>query len=187
MSWTKGTRVKFKGRIIQNFLDDLAPRARRLGISLHVTSGYRSPYDQARVVCNNVASSGGKNLSIYGSKTRDMYRQHCPNLAPLEAYEKEKLARNIAKNPNYSGHGTGKAVDLRVRNLSHSQKLQLQSLLRQMGVKVLWEKHPEHFHVWVKKWRGSSGSTAWGWWIAGGIFTAATVSAIIVGVNRRRR
>ena len=151
--WKKGSRVTFQSSHVEPFLDDLAKKTAPHNIPVYVTSSYRSPHDQARVVCNNVASTGGQNLSIYGARTGEMYRQHCPNLEPLEAYEAQKLAANIARDPNYTGHGTGKAVDLSVSRLTYDQKIKYKALIESMGARVLWEKHPEHFHVWIKSYR----------------------------------
>lgn len=158
MTWTKGSRVSFKDDTIPKFLNELAAKAGPQGYKIYVTSGYRSPYDQARVVCNNFHNTNGANLSIYGSKTQNMYRQYCPSndLKSLEAYEAERLAANLARDPNYQGHGTGLAVDLSVSGLSEAQKRKLKSLIESMGAQVLWERSPEHFHVYVRNWKPSN-------------------------------
>ena len=153
--WTKGSRVTFKDKKIPLFLDQLAPKANKMGISVRVTSGYRSPADQARVVCNNYHNTGGANLSVYGSRTQGVYREHCPsrNMQPIVDYETAKLKAAMERDPNYQGHGTGYAVDLSVAKLTHSEKLEYKALIESMGAKVLWEKSPEHFHVWLKDWK----------------------------------
>ena len=68
-------------------------------------------------------------------------------------YEADKLAKNIAKDPNYQGHGTGFAVDLSVSDMDYNTKVRYKQLIESMGAEVLWEKHPEHFHVWLKDWK----------------------------------
>ena len=150
----KGSNVNFLGNKIPIFLNDLVKKTKNKGISIYVTSGYRSPYDQARVVCDNFHNTNGENLSIYGSKTQQMYRDYCPqrDLKTLEQYEKERLALNLKNDPNYQGHGTGYAVDLSVKNLTYDQKIQLKDIIEKMGAVVLWEKSPEHFHVWLRSW-----------------------------------
>ena len=149
-----GSRVQFMGNKIPVFLNELTKKAKKHGISIYVTSGYRSPYDQARVVCNNFHNTNGENMSIYGSKTQQMYFDYCPqnDLETLEKYEKEKLEENLKRDPNFQGHGTGYAVDLSVKNLTYDEKILLKDLIEQMGAVVLWEMKPEHFHVWLRKW-----------------------------------
>lgn len=155
--WKKGSNVTFLGnkkRIMTHFLNGLAKKAAPLGIEIYVTSGYRSPEDQVRVVCNNTMSTGGDNLVVYGEKTRQMYRDFCPDDKPkLIEYERTKLARRVARDPNYQGHGTGWSVDLSIRNLSQEQKVQLKELIESMGAEVLWETAPPHFHVWLRNYK----------------------------------
>ncbi len=150
MSWTGGSNVVIKKSIVSSFLNELSKRVSPLGIQVYVTSGYRSPEDQVRVVCNNYLNTGGSNLSVYGQRTGDMYRQHCPDNKPaLVEYETAQLKSRMDKDPNYQGHGSASAVDLRVSDLSNAKKLEYKKVLESMGAKVLWERHPEHFHVWV--------------------------------------
>ena len=150
MSWTGGSKVVIKKSIVSSFLKELSKKVQPLGIEVYVTSGYRSPEDQVRVVCNNYVNTRGSNLSVYGQKTQEMYREHCPENKPaLIAYETEKLRKRMERDPKYQGHGSALAVDLRVRDLSNDKKLQYKKVLEEMGAKVLWEHHPEHFHVWV--------------------------------------
>ena len=61
MSWNAGTNVKFKYNRLKLFLDELAEKAGDEGISVYVTSAYRTPEDQARVVCNNMVNTSGSN------------------------------------------------------------------------------------------------------------------------------
>ena len=126
-----------------------------MGLRVHVTSAYRSPAHQARVVCNNFHNTNGKSLRVYGKTTRAVYQKHCPsrNMEALTAYETEKLRKAMARNPNYQGHGTGWAVDLSVYKMSHATKVKYKQIIEGLGAKVLWEKHPEHFHVWLKNWK----------------------------------
>ena len=61
----KGSRVTFKNNKVPVFVNEISKKAKKHGISMYITSAYRSPYDQARVVCNNYHSTDGQNLSIY--------------------------------------------------------------------------------------------------------------------------
>ena len=150
----KGSNVKFEGNMVPLFLNSLVKKVKKYGIKVYVTSGYRSPYDQARVVCNNFHNTNAENLSIYGSKTQQMYRDYCPqrDLETLEKFEREQLEARLKKDPNYQGHATGYAVDLSVYGMSNDEKILYKEIIEKMGAKVLWEKSPEHFHVWLKSW-----------------------------------
>ena len=153
-TWSKGGGVKFSKNITAAFVQELAEKAQPYGFRVYVTSAYRSPADQARVVCNNVQNTNGSNLSVYGETTQGVYRQYCPsNMRAIVNYETKKLAKNIARDPNYQGHGTGYAIDLSVGGMNHSTKKAYKKLIESMGAVVLWEKHPEHFHVWLKTWK----------------------------------
>ena len=146
--WSKGSKVKFSTNKSMAFVEDLAEKAQPFGFRVYVTSAYRSPADQARVVCNNVQSTNGANLSVYGKTTRKIYRKYCPhNMSAIVEYETKKLADAIRKNPEHEGHGTGYAVDLSVHGMSYNAKVKYKKLIEAMGAKVLWEKSPEHFHV----------------------------------------
>ena len=158
MSWSKGKNVKFENNLSKIFIAELAEKAKPFGYRVHITSAYRSPKDQVRVVCNNVQNTAGANLSVYGKTTRAMYKKHCPsNIPTLVEYETKKLNDNIArakkKGKDYQGHGTGYAIDLSVSGMSGSTKRAYKKLIESMGAKVLWEKSPEHFHVWLKNWK----------------------------------
>ena len=154
MKWDAGSNVTLPRQELKDFLNELAKKVEHLGIRPYVTSGYRSPMDQARVVCNNFVSTGGENLSIYGHKTQAAYREYCPsNMDALVSYEADRLESLLRKDPNYQGHGSGWSLDLRVRDLSATQKLEYKKILEEMGAKVLWEKHPEHFHIWLGAYR----------------------------------
>lgn len=153
-TWSKGGGVKFSKNITALFVQELAEKAQPYGFRVHVTSAFRSPADQARVVCNNVLNTGGSNLSVYGTTTQGVYRKNCPNnMQAIVDYETRKLAKNIARDPNYQGHGTGYAIDLSVARMNHATKKAYKKLIESMGAVVLWEKHPEHFHVWLKNWK----------------------------------
>lgn len=137
-----------------HFLDALAKKAAPLGIEIYVTSGYRSPEDQVRVVCNNKINTNGANLSVYGEKTQQMYRDFCPEDKPtLIEYERNKLARMLAKDPNYQGHGTGWSVDLSISKLTYEQKVEFKKVIESLGAQVLWETAPPHFHVWLRNYK----------------------------------
>ena len=157
-SWSKGKNVKFANNLTKIFVVELAEKAQPFQYRVHVTSAYRSPKDQVRVVCNNMQNTAGANLSVYGETTQSMYRKYCPSNKPaLVDYETKKLANNIAKakrkGEEYQGHGTGYAIDLSVSGMSRSTKRAYKKLIESMGAKVLWETSPEHFHVWLKDWK----------------------------------
>jgi hypothetical protein len=154
--WEAGSKVVLKKQILIDFLDDLAEIAVPQGYRVYVTSGYRSPADQARVVCNNVQNTNGGNLSVYGTKTRQIYRDNCPgNMQAIVDYETEKLRKNMERDPNYQGHGTNFALDLAVNGLSNTQKIAYKELIESLGPEVLWEKKPEHFHIWLRDYKSS--------------------------------
>ena len=154
MSWEKGNNVEFKYKRLRIFLNHLAKKADIADIPVYVTSAYRSPKEQARVVCDNMVSTNGSNLSIYGTKTQEVYRNNCPqNMDAIVEYETQRLIENMARDPNYQGHGTGWSLDLRVNNLSEDQKIKFKSMIEDLGAEVLWEMHPEHFHVWLRDWK----------------------------------
>ena len=150
MSWTKGSRVEFKDSRIPDFLDALSVAAAEQGFNVYATSAYRSPEDQARVVCDNYINTDGANLAIYGAETQKIYREACPDdMDDLVNFEREKLARRIANDPSYQSHGTGDAVDIRIRDLTQNQRVQFKSIIESLGARVLWETEPLHFHVWL--------------------------------------
>ena len=75
-----------------------------------------------------------------------------PEMKKLIEYETKKLARAIKRDPNYHGHGTGYAFDLRIRGLNSQQLKLYKDLIESLGAKVLYEKHPPHYHIWLKDW-----------------------------------
>tara|TARA_B100000035_G_C21036624_1_gene571349 strand:- start:7864 stop:9039 length:1176 start_codon:yes stop_codon:yes gene_type:complete len=163
--WTKGSGVRFRNaeeeKRATQFLNELTKLAAPHEIQVHVNSAYRSPADQARVVAGNTARENGKNLVVYGDTTKAMYLKYGKDahanpkgkaMQKLVDYETKKLARAIKRDPNYHGHGTGYAFDLRIRGLNR-QKLKLyKDLIESIGAKVLYETHPPHYHVWLKDW-----------------------------------
>jgi len=174
--WDQGTNVRYKYKRLEYFLSDLSKKAANEGISVYVTSGYRSAKDQARVVCNNMVNTSGSNLSIYGPTTQDMYRTYCPHdMETLENYEQNKLIQAVARDPNYQGHGTGWSLDLRVINLTNDQKLKYKKIIESLGAEVLWEKHPEHFHVWLGDWKPRRRRAI----IGGSMFLALAIGLLI--------
>lgn len=177
--WEKGSNVKFlanKKRIMVHFLNELSKKASQHDIKIYVTSGYRSPEEQARVVCENTVNTGGENLSVYGKKTRQMYRDFCPHDKPtLVSYETERLAKMIAKDPNYQGHGTGWSLDLSIRNLSQNQKIKLKEIMESMGAQVLWETAPPHFHVWLRNYKAPTVS-----WPKIAIFCSSLLTSVLL-------
>ena len=163
--WTKGSGVRFRNtkeeKRATQFLNELVKKTSPYGIPVHVNSAYRSPADQARVVAGNTVRTNGKNLVVYGDTTKAMYLKYSTSayanpkgkaMQKLVDYETKKLARAIKRDPNYHGHGTGYAFDLRIVGLN-GQKLKLyKDLIESIGAKVLYEKHPPHYHVWLKDW-----------------------------------
>lgn len=185
--WSKGSKVKFATNKSMAFVEDLAELAQPYGFRVHVTSAYRSPADQARVVCNNMQNTNGANLSIYGKTTRKVYRKYCPsNMSAIVEYETKKLADAIKKNPKHEGHGTGYAVDLSVYKMSYNEKVKYKKLIESMGAKVLWEKSPEHFHVVLYSYE----PTDYGWTKVlayGGLITSLGLSGLLTYIVGKRR
>ena len=157
MTWEKGSNVQFKNSRVTAFLDRLATVAGEQGYTIYVTSGYRSPEDQARVVCENYQNTAGANLSVYGTQTRSMYQTYCPSdMEKLVEFERQKTANRIANDPTYQSHGTGDAVDISIANLTHAQRVHFKSIIEELGAEVLWETSPLHFHIWLRDFKPPS-------------------------------
>lgn len=164
-NWTIGDGVRFRNtqeeKRATQFLNELVQIATPHGIPVHVNSAYRSPTDQARVVAGNTARTNGRNLSVYGETTTKMYLRYGraahanpkgPEMKKLIDYETRKLANALKRDPNYHGHGTGYAFDLRIRGFNRQQLKKYKDLIESLGAKVLYEKHPPHYHIWLKDW-----------------------------------
>jgi hypothetical protein len=139
MSWTKSDNATLNINL-RRFLNKLS---RNTDVPIHVTSGFRSPEEQARVVCKNTKRENEANLSVYSEEEADVYRNNCDT---EEGFDKivEYLK---AKGPK--SHGLGNHLDIRIRDLTDSQKSELRDVIESMGGKVLEEFSPPHFHVTI--------------------------------------
>ncbi len=169
---SKGFRFKTTDQMnkARQFLDQLAALMEGTGIPVYANSAYRSPYDQVIVVANNTIRENGKNLVVYGDKTKELYLKYSIDakrdknsqaFAILLDHEEKGLARRIKraekKGGSYQGHGTGDSFDLSIRTiLGNASKLSLyKKKIESLGAKVLHEKNPPHFHIWLGSWSPS--------------------------------
>lgn len=105
-----------------------------------ITSGIRSPEEQARLLIIN--HRRGVNLyKLYGWRI-EQYMRHI-----IEGNHR-LLALMIDKYKNISKHLSGNAIDISVRNLS-KEDIRKVKTLNNKGYKVLYEKNPPHIHIQV--------------------------------------
>lgn len=139
MSWTKSDNATLNINL-RRFLNKLS---RNTDVPIHVTSGFRSPEEQARVVCENTKREDGANLSVYSEEEANVYRNNCNTEEGID-----KIVEYLkAKGPK--SHGLGNHLDIRIRDLSDSEKSELRDVIESMGGKVLEEFSPPHFHVTI--------------------------------------
>ena len=146
MSWKKSDATVLN-RGLRKFLNELS---KITDVPLYVTSGIRTPEDQARVVCENTKRENGSNLSVYPEEEANIYRENCGT------EEGFNIIVEYLKQKGPKSHETGTKLDIRIKNLSEAQKLELTEAIESLGGTVLEEFNPPHFHVGVPESMASS-------------------------------
>ena len=122
-------------------LDELAAA---VGGELVVTSGYRSPGAQARAMLAKIEQGGEDELRIYGDRAA---------VAALLALPREEsawtaqIAEWAAAGRYLSRHQTGKALDLRTRDVDPARVRLIEATARALGWRTLLEAVPPHLHL----------------------------------------
>ena len=121
---------------------------------LVVTSGYRGPEKQASAMYTKFKVGGSYQI----------YRQHAAAKAVYDAYAEgiqnkatrsdiirqmaDVMRAQIKKGVYLSNHMHATAIDFRTRNLSRSERAELEKVCRKHhATVVLLEGHPPHLHV----------------------------------------
>ena len=108
----------------------------QLDFNFTVTSGIRTPWDQAKALAQDC------NFSVYKNKgLAAEVQQYCPSTSQMAAVLEDQVARG----QYLSRHMKADAVDIRVHDLSSSQRERLKSVARSMGVNVVDEG--DHIHL----------------------------------------
>jgi len=123
------------------------------GRTFHVTSGVRTPFEQAEAMFDKLAS-GGTLTGLY----RDYEAAHQVELAYQRARRGGRarcvaamtrvLLAQIARGLYISRHLYSGAVDVRSRDMSARERRTFRTVAtRQRGVRLLEEGRPPHFHL----------------------------------------
>ena len=104
-----------------------------------ITSASRSPKRQARLMISNY-HNGANLIQSYGSKIR-------PLLPLLKRRDLEGLTQYLQDHREFSAHMTGRAVDIRSRTLSKSDKDKIKTLTRHGRYDIIEEYNPPHIHI----------------------------------------
>ena len=126
---------------------------RRTGRRLHVTSGTRSPRQQARAMYEKLRL-GQRLTRLYrdyeaASEIQSAYRRHrrAGRRAAVRAMS-QVIRQQIARETYISRHLRASAVDVRSRNLSRRHRQVFRNVVRAVGgVALLEEGTPPHFHL----------------------------------------
>lgn len=122
-------------------LDELAAA---VGGELVVTSGYRSPGAQARAMLTKIEQGGPEELRIYGDRAA---------VAALLALPREEgawtaqIAEWAAAGRYLSRHQTGRALDLRTRDVDPGRVKLIENTAQALGWRTLLERVPPHLHL----------------------------------------
>lgn len=123
------------------------------GRTFHVTSGVRTPLEQAEAMFDKLASGG----TLTG-----LYRDYEAARQVEQAYQRARrsgrarcvaamtrvLMGQIARGLYISRHLYSGAVDVRSRDMSSRERRTFRAVVaRQRGVRVLEEGRPPHFHL----------------------------------------
>lgn len=129
---------------------------RRTGQQLHVTSGTRSPREQADAMFEKL-SRGQRLTSLYrdfeaASEIQTAYRRHRRSGRRTAVREMARVIRaQMGRGCFISRHLTANAVDVRSRNLSrHEQQIFRDVVNAVGGVELLQEGVPPHFHLQMR-------------------------------------
>ena len=135
----KNNSVVFASDHLVKFLDALA---NKLPFDIVVTSGDRSPREQAIVV---------KNKIDLGDDITKVYVNQEYAKAMIQAYpDLDKMTQvtiDYAPTPHIRGDG----IDIRTRDLSASQIQTVYTVAKDLGAQAIIEKTPPHIHLTVKK------------------------------------
>lgn len=122
-------------------LDQLAGA---VGGELIVTSGYRSPSAQARAMLNKIEQGGEDELRIYGDRAAVAELLALPR---EEAAWTAQIAEWAAAERYLSRHQTGRALDLRTRDVAPDRVRLIEATARALGWRTLLETVPPHLHL----------------------------------------
>jgi uncharacterized protein YcbK (DUF882 family) len=122
-------------------LDQLAAA---VGGELVVTSGYRSPSAQARAMLAKVQQGGPEELRIYGDRAAVAALLALPR---TESAWTAQIAEWADAGRYLSRHQTGKALDLRTRDVAPDRVRQIEATARALGWRTLLETVPPHLHL----------------------------------------
>lgn len=126
---------------------------RRTGRRLHVTSGTRSPHEQADAMFEKL-SRGQRLTSLYrdfeaASEIQSSYRRHRRSGRRVAVREMARVIRSqMGRGCFISRHLTANAVDVRSYDLSRRDQQVFRDVVRAVGgVELLQEGVPPHFHL----------------------------------------
>lgn len=122
-------------------LDELAAA---VGGELVVTSGYRSPGAQARAMIAKIEQGGPDELRIYGDRAAVAILLALPL---EEAAWTAQIAEWAAAGRYLSRHQTGRALDLRTRDVDAGRVRLIEATARALGWSTLLEAVPPHLHL----------------------------------------
>ena len=124
-----------------NFTADLASQ---LPFDIYVTSGTRNARQQAQAMFTKI-ELGDNLIAIYKD---DSFAQ-----GVMDAYPSIANATGFIQQYYDTGrgskHGRGLAIDIRTRNLSSDQILQLIAAAKNIGGSTLLEQIPPHLHIGI--------------------------------------
>lgn len=142
------------------FLHDLRA-AVPSSIPLTVTSGYRTPSEQASAMLKKFAYAESKGKpgaeelhDIYGDDAAVDLLLRVPRSVEAWAAEIERL---VAAGHSFSRHMRWGALDLSIRDLTSAQLDQVKAAVKSLGGRYLHESLPPHLHVDIP---GSGSGTA---------------------------
>ena len=152
-SYTSEGDVRLGPQMERTMEEIAAEFRRRTGRRLHVTSGTRTPDQQARAMYDKIRL-GQRLTRLYrdfeaASEIQTAYRRHRRQgrAATVRAMA-EVIRAQIARGRYISRHLYASAVDVRSRNLSRRHRRVFRSVVRSVGgVEVLEEGRPPHFHL----------------------------------------
>lgn len=137
--WRKKSTNVILGDHLVSFLDELA---KRLPHDIVVTSGDRTPQQQAQAVYTKI-ELGDDITKIYSNK--DYAR------AMIEAYPDLARMADISATYAPTPHLKGEGVDIRTSDLTSAQVQNMQAVAQAMGAQAIIETTPPHLHLTVKK------------------------------------
>lgn len=123
------------------------------GRSFHVTSGARTPLEQARAMFDKLAN-GGRLTGLYrdydaARQIEQAYqRARRAGRTPCVAAMARVVSDQVARGLYISRHLHAGAVDIRSRDMNARERRTFRQVVaRQRGVRLLEEGRPPHFHL----------------------------------------